>query len=60
MINRALELQVAIDKLRSDKKRIKCKIFRRYLMTSDDWQILRVVSEWLKVIGFYLFVIKWN
>lgn len=49
MITRALDSKDAIDRLCNDERREKCAIFRRYKMAPDDWQVLSVVAEWLKV-----------
>lgn len=57
MITRALESREAIDRICTDERRSKCAIFHRYRMSSDDWKVLGVVAEWLKVI-FILFYFK--
>jgi hypothetical protein len=54
MLMRALEYRDAIDRLCTDTRRSKCAIFHRYGLSEEDWKVLAVVAEWLKVRSYSL------
>jgi hypothetical protein len=49
MLLRALEHRDSIDRICTDSRRPKCAIFHKYELSEDDWRVLAVLAEWLKV-----------